>query len=191
MDAIPQGGGYRFDPRPSGSDSDENPRDRHYDGVSRDVWVGGERVARSAADGATYCCGVTFEVFAHAWARWCEQQGVPARLGELVGEPLHDFVTTWFCPTTGHLGVVEALVSSGLGFRVKAAEARSGDFCQFWRSTDPSRASGHSVVFLGWEDSERTWLRYWSSQAVTGGVGVHRECVGEGWTIGFARAGTV
>ena len=191
MEVIPRGQGYRFEPSPLELGSDKNPRDPHYDGVSQDVWVGHERVARSAPDGATYCCGVTFEVFARAWALGCQEQGASEGLGSLTGAQLHEFITTWYCPTMGHLGVVEALVGSGLGFRVDPEQAQSGDFCQFWRSTEMPGASGHSVVFLGWEGPKKTSVRYWSSQAATDGVGVYQEPIGEGWTWGFARVGVL
>jgi hypothetical protein len=187
---VPKGRGYRFEPgsRPRGSDL--NPRDPHHDGVSRDLFVGQVCLGRSAEDGATYCCGVTLEVFIRAWGRWCDAQSRPAGLAHMSPSQMHAFVSTWFCPQLGDSGAVEALVSSGLGFRVDADKARPGDFCQFWRSTDRACASGHSVIFLGWEEVEGSCIRYWSSQSVTRGVGEHHERVGVDWVMAFARAGS-
>ena len=166
-----------------------NPRDPHHDGVSRDLFVGDVCLGRSADDGATYCCGVTLEVFIRAWSRWCVEQSKPVGLARMNPSQMHAFVATWFCPALGDPGAVAALVSSGLGFRVDAGQASAGDFCQFWRSTDKASASGHSVIFLGWEEGGRS-IRYWSSQSVTSGVGEHRERVGEDWKMSFARAGS-
>lgn len=172
--ALPQGRGYRFTPAARASDDPCNPRDPEHDGTSRDLWLGAERVARGAADGATYCCGVTFE----AW--W--DAGVPVGVD---AAEVRALLAEWFCPTMGHDGVVSALVSRGWGRRVTLADARPGDLCQFWRSVDLDRPSGHSVVFLGLTDGR---LRYWSSQRATNGIGVHEETVGPGWQIHLVRA---
>ncbi len=171
---IAPGRGYRFDPVARDPSDPTNPRDPLHDGVSRTLSHDGEVVARAAADGATFCCGVTFEVWFDA--------GVPQ--GATAGE-LRRTLVDWFCPTMGHDGVVTALTARGWGRRITLADARSGDLCQFWRSTDLAAPSGHSVVFLGAEDG---WLRYWSSQRATGGVGVHRERVGPGWEVHLVRA---
>jgi len=186
---VPIERGYRFEPglRPTGSDL--NPRDPDHDGVSRDLFVGDVRVARSAEDGATYCCGVTLEVFLRAWGRWSDRDPRAAGLAGMSPSQVRAFVSTWFCPVLGDHGAVEALVSSGFGFRVDADQARPGDFCQFWRSTDRSSASGHSVIFLGWEGLDGRCIRYWSSQSVTCGVGEHSEQVGADWDMAFARGG--
>jgi hypothetical protein len=172
--ALPQGRGYRFTPSPRAEGDPVNPRDPEHDGTSRTLVVDGEVVARASGDGATYCCGVTFEAWLDA--------GVPPGTS---AEELRRVVTEWFCPTMGHDGVVSALVSRGWGRRVELADAIPGDLCQFWRSVDLARPSGHSVVFLGFSDGR---LRYWSSQRATGGVGVHEEEVGPGWQLHLVRA---
>lgn len=171
--ALPQGRGYRFDPAPRSPTDPTNPRDPVHDGVSRTLTFRGEVVARAPSDGATFCCGVTFEAWFDA--------GVP---DGATPEELRAALTDWFCPTMGHDGVVTALVSRGWGRRVSLAEARPGDLCQFWRSTSLAAPSGHSVVFLGHRDGR---LRYWSSQRATGGVGVHEEVVGPGWAVHVVR----
>ena len=183
---IPEGGGYRFVPAAREPMSPINPRDPGYDGVSRDLFIGEQRVARAAGDGVTYCCGVTFEAFFDAVQRW-----MGAWPDELGPDNTRAMIMDWFCPVMGHSGVVDALVRRGLGVRVAEADALPGDLCQFWRSVDLGKPSGHSVVFLGWETSDNgaRCLRYWSSQGSTGGVGVHSEVVGPGWDLHFVRVG--
>lgn len=177
--ALPQGRGYRFRPGPRAGPTDPtNPRDPEHDGVTADLSYAGERVAVAAPDGATYCCGVTFEAWLRAWGE-APIPGCPD------GESVRRLVADWFCPTMGHAGVRAALVRRGLGTAVARDEARPGDLCQFWRSTDLAKPSGHSVVFLGWDGDV---VRYWSSQPATQGVGVHREVVGPGWEVHLVRA---
>ncbi len=171
--------GYRFEPSPRASTSDPtNPRDPWHDGVSRTLRHRGEDVARAADDGATYCCGVTFQ----AWFEAAARAGV---LQDLDAAELRDMVAEWFCPVMGHPGAARALVQRGLGVEVAPADARPGDLLQFWRSVDLERPSGHSVVFLGWDGPR---IRYWSSQPATNGVGEHVEEPGPGWRLYFARA---
>lgn len=179
--AMAVGGGYRFEPGPRALAND-NPRDPGHDGVRRPLVVGGATVALAAADGATYCCGVTLEVFWRAWLVWSGgRPPVPT------AEAARALVADWFCPSLGHAGAAAALVSRGLGVGVPPAEAEPGDLCQLWRDVDPRSASGHSVVFLAWP--RPGVLRYWSSQRATDGVGVHTEEVGPDWALHFARVG--
>lgn len=176
------GGGYRFEPVERDPTDPTNPRDPHYDGVSEEVQLGGRVVARPAADGATYCCGVTLETWLRAW----RARGGP---DPDISDP-EQLVADWFCPVMGHSGVVDALVERGLGDRVHPDDARPGDLVQYWRSVDLARPSGHSAVFLGWErdEEDRRVLCYWSSQPVTTGIGIHREVVGPEWELHFVRA---
>jgi len=175
---IPTGGDYRFEPVPRvGPEDPTNPRDPTHDGVSRELTHRGEVVARAATDGATYCCGVTFEV-------WFEAAREAGALDDRGPEELRDLVASWFCPVMGHGGAATALIDAGLGVLVDPADARPGDLVQFWRSVDLSAPSGHSVVFLGWEGDA---MRYWSSQPATGGVGEHSEVPGRDWQVHAAR----
>jgi hypothetical protein len=175
---FPEGRGYRFRPEPRDASDPRNPRDADHEGVAEDVVSNGQIVARAAEDGATYCCGVTFE----AWFRaWQSVAGEP----ELDADDLRAMLADWFCPTMGHPGAAAALVDRGLGVPVEREDAIAGDLCQFWRSVDLASPSGHSVIFLGWGDGT---IRYWSSQGATRGVGVHEERIGDGWTFAFARA---
>ena len=90
----------------------------------------------------------------------------------------------------GHPGVVQALVSRGLGKAVRLEDAKPGDFLQFWRSVQLAAPSGHSAIYLS-HDTDATGqitLRYWSSQPATNGIGVHSEKVGDPWEIHIVRA---
>jgi hypothetical protein len=146
--------------------------------VTADLFSEQGRFARRAPEGWTYCCGVTLE----AWWR-----ALPAsRQRALTTYRLRALVDAWFCPKTGHPGAAGALVQFGLGEPVPRAEARAGDFLQYWRQLPPARPSGHSVVFLGW--TPEGGVRYWSSQPSTDGVGERVEVPGPAWRLAFARA---
>ena len=172
MDGFSTKKGYKFEPASRDPRSPVNPRDPGYDGVEADVIYRGQRVARARDDGATYCCGVTFEIFARAWPE-------DETIGDLDAPGIRSMIADWFCPTMGHSGVVAALVDRGLGVEIGEHEARAGDFCQFWRSVDLEKPSGHSVVFLGF--GER------ASQPATNGVGPHSEIIGPDWEIHLVR----
>ncbi len=170
-------GGYRFTPPARDLSDATNPRDPHHDGVRHTIDVGGVPVARGAADGASYCCGITF-------ACWWEALALAGNPRPTDADDMLDLVATWFCPTMGHSGVVEALVSRGWGDQVAVEGAQPGDLVQYWRRTNLARPSGHSAIWIG---LDRGVLRYASSQPATNGVGVHREEVGPGWQIDVVR----
>ena len=181
--AFSTGGGYHFEPGPREPHEARNPRDPQSDGVTEDLCLGGARVARSGG-GPTYCCGVTFEVW---WRAWFAAGGqAPAGLD---GEGLRALLSTWFCPSMGHPGVQAALIAHELGHEIDIEAARPGDLIQFWRSVDLAAPSGHSAVFLGWDDEGQghATLRYWSSQPATGGIGIHSETVGPAWQLFTVR----
>jgi hypothetical protein len=177
FEALAPAGGYRFTPSPRGATDPTNPRDPDYDGVRDTIEVSGVPVARGSSDGASYCCGITFACWWEALAR----AGCP-RPDD--AEDVLDLVSTWFCPTMGHSGVVDALVARGWGEQVPVEEARPGDLVQYWRRTDLARPSGHSAIWLALDEGV---LRYASSQPATDGVGRHQERVGEGWRIHVVR----
>ncbi|MCC6995533.1 MAG: hypothetical protein IT370_13060 [Deltaproteobacteria bacterium] len=146
-------GGYCW-PAPAGSD-----------GMTRDLRLGDEVVARGGA-GGTHCVGVTFEVFWRALEA-CPG-GAAAALDAAAARRLR---TTWYVPVLGGQGAAEALEQSGLGTRVSLDDARPGDFVQAW-----SRVGlGHSMVLLGFSRDSGgapTSIRYWSSQPWTDGIGI-------------------
>ena len=115
--------------------------------------------------GGTYCCGYTFAVVMRAAA--------DAKLleGKTV-EQVKRFQKEWYGavsePHVREKQCAVAMIPLGIGREVSADEAQPGDFLQFWRTK-----SGHSVVFLGWEerDGKRIGFRYRSSQGSTNGIG--------------------
>lgn len=177
--AMARDGGYSFEPAPSAPQSRINPRDPRHDGVAKDLLFDGERVAIAATDGTTYCCGVTFEAFFRAWLRH------DATFAGLSAADVRAMVAEWFCPTMGHPGAPQALISRNMGRPVALGDAIPGDLIQFWRRTNLDNPSGHSAVFLSWDGSALTYL---SSQGATNGVGEHTEHPGPGWTMHLARA---
>lgn len=190
--ALPEGGGYRFEPAPRGHADPDNPRDPSHDGVSRSLVYLGQTFATAAPDGATFCCGVTLEAFFDAWQSWAAAHGVPSEIPGVDADGIPGLLADWFCPEIGHSGAVDALVARGLGVAVAAEEARAGDLCQFWRRTDLANPSGHSVLFLAWgERAGARTIRYWSSQPATRGIGEHEEVIGPGWEIHLVRVGSV
>lgn len=92
------------------------------------------------------------------------------RMQEMDGGRRDDGVKFWGNWNADGFGNQLALVQySGMGTRIKPAEARPGDFLNIsWKS-----GIGHSTVFLGWcltKDGEKA-VRYWSSQTGTNGLG--------------------
>lgn len=196
LDAIqqlPVDRGYRFTPVPRDPDALHiNPRDPEYDGVSRSLYISSPNgrtnndvcIARGSPDGVSYCCGVSFE----AWFDALTLVGVdPSSVDfrDASDNYLH-LVNDWFCPVMGHSGCVVALVKRGWGEVVNLRDAKPGDLCQFWRSVDLDKPSGHSVVFLDYDETLRR-LQYWSSQRATNGIGVHEETVTDQWEIHIVR----
>jgi len=146
-------GGYCW-PAPAGSD-----------GLTRDVRLGDDVVARGGA-GGTHCVGVTFEVFWRALES-CPG-GAAAALDAAAARRLR---TTWYVPELGGQGAAAALEQSGLGTRVSLDDARPGDFVQAWSHS----GLGHSMVLLGLvrdASGAPTAIRYWSSQPWTEGIGI-------------------
>ena len=170
-------GGYRFDPSPRGLADPTNPRDPHHDGVTHDRFVGAERLLRADPGGATYCCGLTLEL----WWDAVEAAGGPCPRDL---DDARAFVDTWFCPVMGHPGAATALLERRWATRVPPRDAIAGDLIQFWRSVDLVTPSGHSAVVLGWQGDR---LRYASSQPKTGGVGIHEEDVRPNWLLYVVR----
>ena len=61
-------------------------------------------------------------------------------------------------------------VAAGIGEEVGQDDLQPGDFVQIWRK--PGVASGHSVIFKGWDGDK---IQYWSSQGSTDGIAEHEE----------------
>lgn len=139
-----------------------------FTGVTRDIYLGGQRIMFGEPQGRTYCCGVTLEAFHAAWERWLDKYGEPED-NPLTPETWRQFQRYWFVLETNGPGPSLALEEFGLGRTIEPEEALPGDFVQIWRR----QGSGHSVIFLSWvrdEDGEIAGFRYWSSQPGTDGI---------------------
>jgi hypothetical protein len=126
----------------------------------------------------TYCCGYTFAVVmrAAADAKLLEGKSV---------EQVKRFQKEWYGavsePDIREKQCAVAMTPLGIGHEVSADDARPGDFLQFWRTK-----SGHSVIFLGWEerDEKRIGFKYRSSQGSTNGIGDTSEFFKDGGVEG-------
>ncbi len=153
------------------------PKDSAWAGTTRDLVYQGQVVAEGDPQGRCYCCGLTFEVFFRAWEKWCTDRKRTFRIGDLTAEALLAMRGLWYgSGADGDRTLIRhALVTHRLGFAVDSlADARPGDFVQFWRKS----GSGHSVVFQAWvrgADGGIRGIRYWSCQKATQGIGVREE----------------
>ena len=139
-----------------------------FSGVTRDIYLAGQRVMYGEPQGRTFCCGVTLEAFHAAWTRWLDKYGEPED-NPLTPETWSDFQRYWFVLEKNGPGPSLALEEFGLGRTIEPEEALPGDFVQIWRR----QGSGHSVIFLSWvrdEEGEIIGFRYWSSQPGTDGI---------------------
>lgn len=151
----------------------------NYNGVTRDISYQGRVLARAhpGGDRASYCVGITFEVFFRAMQDRNRELGISADDFNGMGwDNLFDFMLDWYAakgPQTVS-NVVVAVAKYGVGQEVNDwGEAEPGDFIQFLRKS----GSGHTAVFLQWvrSDQQIVGVTYWSSQTSTNGIGVHSE----------------
>lgn len=130
--------------------------------------------------GKSYCCGITYEVLFKALERYCSRNGKDYstfKLGELTNADVRSggFYSDWFLVNGPGPGCKDALVKAKVGTSIESIdEAKPGDFCQMIRSN----GTGHSVIFLGREGSDR--FRYWSSQGDWGDVEANGDTRGIG-----------
>lgn len=155
----------------------------YYDGCTRDMYLMGEKVMTGEAEGRTYCCGFTAEVFVEAYDRWLTEHGADAAL--LTSETFRPFLRQWFVTEFNGAGPNLALESVNLGETIAKEDwdsALPGDFCNYWRTEeDDGHIGGHSVVFLSWvrnAEGEITGMNYISSQPSTDGIGYRTEWFG-------------
>ncbi len=167
-----------------------------YDGCSADVELMGQRVMHGEEQGRTFCCGLTLEVFAHAYDEWIKEQPEGFE-PPVTPENWRDFQRVWFVLKANGPGPSAALEKYSLGREIPAHEAQPGDFAQIWRTPREGRApSGHSVVFLDWvrNDTNRIiGMKYWSTQTSTNGIGENIEYYGPngGMSTEFTTFGRV
>ena len=147
------------------------------DGVTRKIYYQGSLLLKPYAPGVCYCVGATFQVYISAFEAWDKKHGSKGSLGGLSVAQVKKFRATWYVATSKLTGVQAALVDHQLGQAItKRAEARPGDFVQFWRNNK----SGHSAVFTGWKYSNGkiNGITYFSCQG--GGAGHATETIGAG-----------
>ena len=147
-------------------------------GNTRRLEYAGTVLSEGDAKGRCHCCGLTFEVFFRAWARWCEAEGKPFRIRDLDVAGVRRLQRQWFGVSGDRKTLLTAITKNGLGRRITDWEdAREGDFVQLWRHS----GSGHSCVFRAWvhDEGKIVGLRYWSTQKSTNGIGERVERFGE------------
>lgn len=141
---------------------------------------------------SSFCTGATYAAFIEAMNSWMPQmrsatndtnrlpETAPMRLTadrfeamrmqEPDGKRREDHVKFWGHWNADGFGNQFALVQySRMGTRISPEKAMPGDFINIsWKS-----GLGHSAVFLGWSavPGRGTFLRYWSSQKGTNGLG--------------------
>lgn len=151
----------------------------HYNGVTRDILYQGRLLARAHPSGnrASYCVGITFEVFFRAMQERNRELGLsPDDFNGMGWDNLFDFMLDWYAakgPQTVS-NMVVAVAKYGVGRRIANLNtAESGDFVEFIRAS----GSGHTAVFLEWVKSgdQIVGVKYWSSQSSTNGIGVQTE----------------
>jgi hypothetical protein len=134
-------------------------------GVMETILHKGETVL--AYTGSTYCSGATFTI----------AMKVINKRNLFANKTLKEvksFQRMWYGASSDPALVEKqqgpALEMMGIGGNVTHAEALPGDFGQIWRTNN----SGHSVVFMGWEekDGKIIGFKYRSSQGKGVGSGV-------------------
>ncbi|MEM1097801.1 MAG: hypothetical protein AAGH92_03320 [Planctomycetota bacterium] len=154
IDEMPGGGGYVW----------------KSTGVPHDV-VHKDRVvlAQTTAAG-TYCSGVTFATVIEAATR-------AGLLDRVSFDRVKQFQRDWYGThdAAAETQCVYAMKRLRIGRAVRPADAKPGDFVQYWREG----GSGHSVVFIDWvidaDSGDPIGLTYWSSQTATDGMGMNVE----------------
>jgi hypothetical protein len=174
---------------------EEYPRDgthrylwvNSYDGVTRDVLYENRVVARENPDGSgtCFCCGLTFEVFFRSLQRLFGDLKQDQDVNGMVWSQMRDLLVIWFVQQMWGEGPGPAVEKYGIGDKIYSfADARKGDFLQYWRTT----GSGHSVIFIEWmlntATGDTTGFRYWSTQGSTNGINYSTEYfTGKGGTV--------
>jgi hypothetical protein len=162
---FPRGGGYTWDPTKPTS------------GVTQDLVYKNKLIL--AKDVATYCCGLTFEV-------WFRPIGITV---DIPVTEMQKVQQLWYCARDNRGGCKDALLAVRLGMSVNLTEARAGDFLQLWRkpTVNNPKGSGHSVVYLSHDNAAGT-LTYFSTQRRTNGPGEQTERLENLAELYFVRA---
>lgn len=147
------------------------------DGVTRDLFYQGTRVATPYAPNVCHCVGATFQIYLTAFENWTQQGGGDGTLAGLGVADVKKLRQIWYVATAAEEGAQAGLVTYGLGQAVALDDAQPGDFVQLWRNN----GSGHAVVFDGWQrdaNQQITGIRYFGCNSA--GPGYQTEPVGSG-----------
>ncbi|NUM53354.1 MAG: hypothetical protein HUU46_06905 [Candidatus Hydrogenedentes bacterium] len=154
------------------------PKQGEWKGVTRDVFYNGELVAKGDEQGRCHCSGITWEVFMRAIEEYNRTHN-PKALHTWTVEDIKQFQFLWFGSDGNKRCIHNAVLTYGIGTEIKEpADARPGDFVQFWRGN----GSGHSCIFQEWVRDDAgniTHLKYWSAQKKTNGISFNMETVGD------------
>jgi hypothetical protein len=142
-----------------------------YLGATQDLYYKGQRVTKAHPNNtrASYCCGLTFEIFVRAMKLRNIQKGLdPDDFNGMSFHDLFNMLQMWYIEGDGD-SPQRAIEYYGLGRKITDwEEAKPGDFCDFSRNNK----TGHSVIFIGWErdpEGKIVGMEYFSSNRA--GVG--------------------
>jgi hypothetical protein len=156
------------------------PDDTDWYGTTQDLYYLGERVAEGDPYGRCYCVGLTWEVYLRAFEEVDRSTGGDGSLNGMDVDDMDTFRVDWFVREVDGDGPGVAFDRFGLGETLDDpfADARPGDFVQFWRHS----GSGHNNIFVEWvhsdDDGVPDGLTYWSTQGSTDGIGENTEYFG-------------
>lgn len=155
------------------------PSGTSWSGSTQDIYYQGARVADDGGFSSCYCSGITWELYLETWRGIAAEQGLSFDdLNGLDDGELMTMRADWYVRELDGPGPDVALSARGLGARVESLDAlRPGDLVQFWRTS----GSGHTVVFMGFEEDDLgnlTGLSYVSCQGASDGFGVNTESFG-------------
>jgi hypothetical protein len=162
LSSMPQGGGY--------SATAAATRDLQFAVQAR----GGRLEVNPSAARTTYCSGATYVVFVRAIQSLVPESRFGERLAQklaIKGQP--DGIGIWGRWNANGPGTACLFHELGLGPNFTSFdEARPGDFMKiFWTDAVGSREHGHSVIYLGRDQSDGVEkINFWSSNK-PGGYG--------------------
>lgn len=155
------------------------PSGTSWSGSTRDIYYQDTRVADDGGFSSCYCSGITWELYLETWRGIAAEEGLTFDdLNGLSASELMTMRVDWYVRELDGPGPDVALSARGLGERVESLDdLRPGDLVQFWRTS----GSGHTVVFMGFEEDDAgnlTGMSYVSCQGASDGFGLNTERFG-------------
>jgi len=152
----------------------------NYNGVTENLYYMDKVLlkANPSGDKASFCSGITFEVFFKAMQNRNKDLNLSSdAFNGMSYDQLYDFILTWYVANgdkkTNNVSI--AVEKYGIGKSVTNLEnAKAGDFMDISREDN----TGHTVVFLNWlrdNNGRIIGVRYWSSQESTNGISEKEE----------------